>query len=214
MPLHLLKLISIKSLYAHQLLETLTSSIYLNSNYTSRLLSRLNFCTTQAIKHLSTCLGFKHKDKPLAIRKMSDRRSYYTSKPIIHSRDPSNDSHTSYSSRSSTEGHYSSSRSSMANAGYYSGEPSYAARESREHKYRTPDDGSYHTITYPRNSPTNNSADRKYVSGTTSRSGKVEVIDQRRVVYDRDAPRIADASSEHYKKTQDRKHKSSRSHRS
>jgi len=143
----------------------------------------------------------------LPFEKMSERRSYYTSKPIIHSRDSSNDSRTSYSSRSSTEGHYSSSRSSMANGGYYSGEP---ARESREHKYRTADDGSYHTITLPRNCPTNVSADRKYVSGKTSRSGKVEVIDQRRVVYDRDAPRSSEASSEHYKKTQDRQHKSSR----
>jgi hypothetical protein len=98
----------------------------------------------------------------------------------------------------------------MGNGGYYSGE---AARDSREQKYRTADDGSYHTISLPCNDPTKNSADRKYVSGKSSRSGKVEVIDQRRVIYDRDAPRIADASSEHYKKTQDRKQKSSRSHK-
>lgn len=144
---------------------------------------------------------------------MSDRRSYYTSKPIIHSRDSSNDSRTSHSSKSSTEGHYSSSRSSMTNGGYNNGGPAYSARDSGEHKYRTANDGSYHTINFTCNNQTNNSADRKYVPGKISRSGKVEVIDQRQVIHDRDAPRSSEASSEHYKKTQDYKHKSSRSHR-
>jgi len=82
----------------------------------------------------------------------------------------------------------------MTNDGYNGG-TSYSGRDSGEHKYRTADD------------------DRKYVSGKISRSGKVEVVAHRRVIHDRDAPRSSEAtSSEHYK-TQDHKHRSSRSHR-
>jgi len=95
----------------------------------------------------------------------------------------------------------------MGNGGYSDG--SYR-EDTRDRRYRTADDGQYQTISLLHHNPTNNSADNKYVQATTSRSGKVEVIHQNRVIYDPDAPRSSDANAQQYKESREhRKHKSS-----
>lgn len=102
----------------------------------------------------------------------------------------------------------------MANGGYSGGHADAEREPAREHKYRTPDDGLYSTITFSLSNQTDDFADRKYVSGITSPNGKVEVINQRRSIYDREAPRTGDASSELYRKEErERKHKHKSSHR-
>lgn len=138
---------------------------------------------------------------------MSDRRSSSSLKPAIHYRGSSSDSRTSYDSRSSTtDGYYSSSRSTMSTDSRGSG---YSKEQSREHRYRVPDNGLSHTISAPTYRLANSSptADRKYVTSTISRSGKVCVTNHGQSGYEKYAPRIDDASSGHY---QDAKNRSSK----
>ncbi|RDL31149.1 uncharacterized protein BP5553_09938 [Venustampulla echinocandica] len=90
----------------------------------------------------------------------------------------------------------------MTNDSHGSG---HSKEQSREHRHRVPDNGLSHTITTSTyqlaNSPV---ADRKYVTSTISRSGKVCVTDHRQAGYDKYAPRIDDASSGHYQDTKNR----------
>ncbi|KAF4630956.1 hypothetical protein G7Y89_g7184 [Cudoniella acicularis] len=43
--------------------------------------------------------------------------------------------------------------------------------------------------------------DKKYIKSTPSKSGRVVVEDQRKSIYDPDAPRSSDAKSSHYKES-------------
>jgi hypothetical protein len=119
----------------------------------------------------------------------ASRSSYSHLKPIVHnvrrSRDSSIDSCTSYETRSSTEGQYStSSRSSMSH--------NSAVRvvdERSQKKHRVPDSG----MDFPSHikhedfSYQHPSAEKKYVTTTSYR--KVDVTQHEKARYEKDAPR-------------------------
>lgn len=122
---------------------------------------RSYFCTTPRIQspHKQTNIYSRSRvltlplNRPRSMPSYSDssRRSYSHLKPIVHnptsSRDSSIDSQTSYGSRSSTEGHYStSSRSSMGHSSAVS------VVDVREKKHRVPDNSQKFITTKSRGS--------------------------------------------------------------
>ncbi|KAH6720654.1 hypothetical protein BKA61DRAFT_709090 [Leptodontidium sp. MPI-SDFR-AT-0119] len=113
----------------------------------------------------------------------ANSQNHYIQKPttIIQSRGSSVESRAS-SSRSSTDGNYRSSRTSMANAGAIV-----------EKKHRVPD---------------NDSSERHVV--TSKANGKVTVINQDKGIYEKDAPLASFATSEDYKHTQDQERRERR----
>ena len=132
-------------------------------------------------------------------------RSYYSSsksKPIIE-----------YSESSADSRYYESGSSGSSRDEYYSSNTSMSHGSdaaSREQRYRDAYDGWSHPITSLSSQSANHSSftDRKFVTSTTSKSGRVEVVDHRSSRYDGNEPRSSDASSKHYKDT--KKHRKDR----
>jgi len=116
----------------------------------------------------------------------TESRRYYTQKPLVtYAREPSADSRTTSSTRSSGEGYYTSSRTStsMANSGYSDSSQSRSTDARIVQYRRVPDNENY------------------YVTSTTSRNGRVETHNHRQPRHDPAEPRAKEATYEEYNRS-------------
>lgn len=117
-------------------------------------------------------------------------------RPIIHSGGSSSRDSTYHESQS---GRYSSANSSVS------------MEESREHRYRVPDNGLSH-LTHSQHHTSSNSlfTDSKYITGKRSKDDRVEVFNHRQSIYEPDAPRSSDRPSRESRDSRESKSRSSK----